>query len=219
MMSTIIQIPDSVYDYLTDSGIQSVVDHLLEQGDNELPEELAWDEVRAFHEAYLSAQKVKTDYVLWLMDLWDAIWQPALDKQEIHFKPWMPREMKEWDAEPSRQTVWYDAIYHRWFSNQMPNGKFEFDTRIEILHEKSKLQLFFRVDNGEEEIIPKQFDWQTTLKDWEFEEDDCGYLITSQELLPTQANSKQLDLTQLATLAEDIMTQTMTHLKKWETKK
>jgi hypothetical protein len=215
MMPTIIQIPDSVYDYLTDSGIQSVVDHLLKQDDNTLPVELAWDEVRAFHEAYLSAQKVKTDYVLWLMDLWDAIWQPALDKQEIHFKHWMPHEMKEWNAEPSRQTVWNEGAYYRWFSNQMPNGKFEFDTRINILHEESKVQLAFRVQNGEQEIIPKQFDWQTTLKEWEFiGEGGDGYLITSKNLLPIQTNSKQLDLTQLAALAEDIMTQTMTHLRK-----
>ncbi len=214
-MSTIIQIPDSVYDYLTDPSIQSVVDHLLEQKDDKLQVELAWNEVRAFHEACLSAQKVKTDYILWLMDLWDAIWQQALDKQEVDFKHLTLREMKEeYDFEQlNRQTIWNEKTYWRWFSGQI-NGKFDFDARIQILHETNKVQLYFRVDDEEEEVIPKQVDWHTTQKEWKLmeivKEGEGNYLITSQEIL---LNSKQLDLTQLMGLAEDLMTQTMIYLK------
>lgn len=202
-MTTLIAIPDSVRDYLTNKTICSVVNHLLEQKDDKLPPDLAWDEVRAYHQAWLSAQKVKTDYALLLMDLWDAIWRPALEKYgvDVEKQSWDIEGMKEYEAEPSRHVMWNDGTFYRWFWLKTANGGFSLDTRVVIIDSDEGIYLLFRVDDDEQEILPAE---ETLFSQWQFHQgDEVGFFQTPNKLIRIQADTQQLDISALITLADE----------------
>lgn len=203
-MTTLIAIPDSVRDYLTNETICSVVEHLLEQKDQKLPPDLRWDKVRAYHEAWLSAQKVKTDYALLLMDLWDAIWRPALENYgvDIENQSWDIEEMKEYEAEPSRHVMWNDGTFRRWFRLKTANGGFSLDTGV-VIDSDEDIYLLFRVDDDEQEILPAE---ETLFSQWQFyqgDDDDGNFFQTPSKLIRIQANTQQLDISALVTLADE----------------
>ena len=201
-MTTLIDVPASVRDYLTDKTICSVVDHLLEQKDGKLPPGLAWDEVRAYHQAWLSAQKVKTDYVLLLMDLWDAIWRPALLKYgvDVEKQIWDIEEMKEYEAEPSRAVIWNGNVFYRWFWLETADGGFSLDTQVEIDSDEGII-LHFRVEDEEKEILPAE---KPLFSQWQsYQEDELGFFKTPNKLIQIQADTQQLNISALVILADE----------------
>ncbi len=202
-MTTLIDVPESVRDYLNDKTIRSVVDHLLEQQDDKLPPDLAWNEVRAYHQAWLSAQKVKTDYVLLLMDLWDAIWRPALLKYgiDVENQSWDIEGMQEYETEPSRHVMWDDEIFFRWLTLKTSDREFSFDTQVRIDGDDGGIILLFRVDDEEKEILPAE---ETLFSQWQFHQGDGeNFFKTPNTLIRIQADTQQLDISALVTLADE----------------
>ena len=202
-MTTLIDVPASVRDYLTDKTICSVVEHLLEQKEDKLPPDLAWNEVRAYHQAWLSAQKVKTDYALLLMDLWDAIWRPALVKYgvDVEKQSWDIEDMKEHEAEPTRDVIWKNGVFYRWFWLETADGGFSLDTQVEIDSDEGA-RLSFRVDDGEKEILPAE---EALFSQWQTYQDDegNGFFKTPNKLIRVQADTQQLNISALVILADE----------------
>lgn len=200
-MQTIVRIPESYRDYATDRTIQSVVNHLLEQQDKDLPSELEWNEVRAYHQAWLSAQKVKTDYIFLLMDLWDLIWKSALNNHEINLdQSWSIEDMQEKDAEPSQHVLWNDKRYYRWFSCLIGDHGFLLETLIII--EDENIRIGLEISDKDDESITNKLEfsdlWGRVGNEHHFS--------TKNKLVTMQKNTDSLDISHLVTLADQAMT-------------
>lgn len=61
-MSRFFELPESVRDYMLNPGVQTAVNHLLEQVADDFPLDLQWNEVEQYHDALLMAYKVRRDY-------------------------------------------------------------------------------------------------------------------------------------------------------------
>lgn len=194
-MKTFVKIPESYRDYATDRTIQSVVDHLLEQKDKDLPTEIDWSEVRAYHQAWLSAQKVKTDYILLLMDLWDAIWKPTLEKHGIK-KVFDIDEMKEDDAHPARSIVWDDGVFYCHFHYTIKKKSFRIYTSIAISDEIVEIHLYILDEDDEIYFID---DYSSDF--WRMNEDD--YLVTQDNNISIEKSVNELDVSKLIHLADE----------------
>ena len=82
------QIPESYRAYCTDRAVRTAVDHILGESDKlGVPSDIEWDELSKFHRAVLSAHQVRCEYANYLIDLWEHIWQPALDNCGFEVTP------------------------------------------------------------------------------------------------------------------------------------
>ena len=76
-------LPESYHAYCSDAAVRTAVDHILSSEGSKkqlaLPPDIEWKDLRAFHTAVLSAHQVRCEFAILLIDLWDAVWQPALD--------------------------------------------------------------------------------------------------------------------------------------------
>nr|CAA6819601.1 MAG: Unknown protein [uncultured Thiotrichaceae bacterium] len=174
-----ITVPESYRDYVNDKVVSSVVDHLLEQTGKKLPSELEWPEVRAYHEACLSAQKVQADYIIFLFDLWDAIWGKALSEVGS-FEFWTPDELKEGSSEwlPSSKNLWDDGLYQRMDFEK--NGG-QWSLLVWIAHDDSDgvYTSFIVYDEGGE-TVTDALDIQLSSA-WEDELDADGFFCNTGE--------------------------------------
>lgn len=108
-MTTTVPVPESLRSYFTDPAIRSVVDHMLDAKASELPTDLDWDEISDFHRAHASAAKVRADYAVLLLELWDAVWKAPLKDNEITED--VPFSKYPDDTLPSPKVVWDDCLY------------------------------------------------------------------------------------------------------------
>lgn len=69
-----IELPESVFRYLTDPGIRAGVDALADNGLKKVPVGLTWSEVPQFYEALLAATTVQVEWAVALERLWQEIW-------------------------------------------------------------------------------------------------------------------------------------------------
>lgn len=74
-------IPESVFVYYNDKAVMAAVDHLLSEKKETLPGVDDWSDLPAYYRARLSAYQCQADHALVLFDLWNAIWQPAIDAE------------------------------------------------------------------------------------------------------------------------------------------
>lgn len=69
----IYQFRDGVRSYLHDRMISAGVD-LLASNSGKLAPDLRWSELPGYYDAWLAAQRVKADWAMTLLDLWNATW-------------------------------------------------------------------------------------------------------------------------------------------------
>lgn len=108
-----LDIPQSVFDYMTKDGIRSAVDHLLASRSSDFPEEInSWDETRNYHRALLAAYQVRQEHIIFLIDLWDAVWGRALQEagSTLEIVPFL--EQHKDDSLPSPDFFWLEANAH-----------------------------------------------------------------------------------------------------------
>ena len=55
-----------------------------ENGVPAIPKGMDWTDLPAYHRAVLSAHQVRAEYSLFLIDLWQEIWQSALDESSLY---------------------------------------------------------------------------------------------------------------------------------------
>ena len=106
------ELPESYRAYCSDPAVRTAVDHILSAGSKRpltLPGDIEWNDLKAFHRAVLSAHQVRCEFAVFLVDLWDAVWQRALDRWEFHsdLVPETVAEAEEWwPQELDTNTVW-----------------------------------------------------------------------------------------------------------------
>lgn len=100
-------LPDSYRAYCTDAAVRTAVDHLLSSADKKtglsLPADIDWSDLPAFHRAVLSAHQVRCERAVFLFDLWDAVWEPALAESGLRsdLDPWTVADTEEWQGRSS----------------------------------------------------------------------------------------------------------------------
>lgn len=78
-MEMAISRPESFQAYCNDQAIRTAVDHLLAANAHDkneplnLPEDIKWNDLLAFHRALLSAHQIRSEYAIYLIKLWNAI--------------------------------------------------------------------------------------------------------------------------------------------------
>ena len=125
--------PESYRAYCTDAAVRTAVDHILSSQNPKkplgLPVDIKWKELPTFHRAVLSAHQVRCEYSVFLIDLWNSLWQPSLDTCEFR------TELECWSV----------AVTERWW-----NGKLDTNT----LWEESWFVRGFDIANTNFRIVP-----------------------------------------------------------------
>ena len=108
-----VQVPESYRTYCTDHTVQTAVDHILNSQKLGVPADLEWNDLLVFHRAVLSAHQVRCEFAIFLHELWNAVWQPAVNGRG--FTPKTVAGAREWwDGEYNHDT--YSIWDNRWFS-------------------------------------------------------------------------------------------------------
>ena len=80
------KVPDSYRAYCTDAAVKTAVDHILDSRSLSLPEDIEWKDLPAFHRAVLSAHQVRSEFAIFLIDVWNAVWKPMLEQSDFGTK-------------------------------------------------------------------------------------------------------------------------------------
>lgn len=114
--------PDSVRDYMTNAAVRAAVDHLLQLKASALPGEVVeWPEVRNYHRAYLSAAQIRAEYAIYLMDVWQNVWAPAIKAFQPTAYLLTPKEQNDLGYEPqSPQAVWDEGHCRTLTTSSLP---------------------------------------------------------------------------------------------------
>lgn len=122
------EIPESYRTYRNDTAVRTAVDHLLDSADNNklnLPADIEWKDLPGFHRAVLAAHQVRSDYSIFLIDLWNAIWPPTLRKSGFHWAASRPANPTESSVELDTHSVWKNK--YLWCYFDVTDGQFGFE--------------------------------------------------------------------------------------------
>ena len=109
-----IQVPESCRAYCKDRAVAVAVDAILDGKSLGVPVSLEWDELPSFHRAVLAARQVQCEYAIFLHELWNAVWKPALDACDIGKKltPRTIADTAEWcNRKPDTHTLWSERRF------------------------------------------------------------------------------------------------------------
>ena len=199
-----IQVPESYRAYCKDRAVQEAVNHILNAKSLPVPADIEWDDLPKFHRAVLAARQVQCDYAIFVHELWNAVWKPALDARGFgkKLKPWTIADTQEQcNQKLDTHTLWYQA----WFSQVLDIA----DTNLmlfpgvgigEAALDKVRLWLSLRDTKDNVDLI-------TGLDlgaDWRSEDVEDGWALSRRELAPI-ADDGGLDLDALRKAAADAL--------------
>ena len=198
-----VQIPESYRKYCTDRAVQTAVDHILKSTKTlGIPTDLEWDELPKFHRAVLSAHQVRCEYAIFLHELWNAVWQPAVDGNNMEFIPKTVANTQRWweDYILDTYSIWNNGFFARVFD--IANTEYVLD--IGTYGDKNRVRLVLYLWDRMNE---NDFTNELGLGDWRPHEDndyDDSYVYSNRRLAPI-VNDGCIDLAPLHTAAADAL--------------
>ena len=114
MMNMTFNVPESYQAYCTDAAVKTAVDHLLGKSPG-LPTDIEWRDLPAFHRAVLSAHQVRCVFAVFLDDVWNAVWAPALDKFNFEENPeplTVDDAQNSYDQKLDTYAIWDQGWYY-----------------------------------------------------------------------------------------------------------
>ena len=198
-----IQVPESYRAYCKNRAVQEAVDHILGKSLH-VPADLEWDDLPSFHRAVLAAHQARCEYAIFLHELWNAVWKPALDAHGFG-KKLKPRTIADTEEQCNQKldthTLWFQA----WFGQALDIA----DTNLVLCPgvtvdetDLDKVLLRFSLWNTEDNV-----DLITGLDlgaDWRSEDVEDGWARSRTELAPI-ADDGGLDLDALRKAAADAL--------------
>ena len=97
-----LSLPASFNFYTSSRANRSALDRMMRKPD--LPADLRWDEVLAFHDATLTAQRVQLDYVGFLYAVWEQTWGIAIKQLLPSAEQPAISDLAEWA--PTLEIAW-----------------------------------------------------------------------------------------------------------------
>jgi len=88
-------IPESVSAFVHDGGIRRAVRELIDLPTDEIFDGMAWSELARFYRAQLAARQLESEWAVFALDLWNAVWGGLLD----HWTALTPDEQMMSDAD------------------------------------------------------------------------------------------------------------------------
>lgn len=206
-----IQVPASVRDYLHNRVIQSVVNHMLDQPEDELPPELEWHELRDYHNAWLAARKVKVDYSLVLMDVWEAVWLPVLEKYRVsELDAWALATMQGNQEEPSLARCWRDESFYRYYTiNPEPGLTCHLFPQI-YLQAQGEITLTFAATDQHDQILSTSL---PLSRGWKIAADEYGNRETQAGICQINQHTDHVDMSPLRRLADEVVGYTLDYAR------
>jgi len=132
------ELPESYRAYCKDAAVRTAVDHILSADSKTpltLPADIEWKDLKAFHRAVLSAHQVRCEFAVFLIDLWDAVWQRTLDGWEFRSSlvPATVAAAEEWWPQKlDTNTVWKDGRFFRLFNMGEINPQLGLGVQLQI---------------------------------------------------------------------------------------
>ena len=194
------KVPESYRAYCTDAAVRTAVDHILDSKSLCLPPDIKWKDLPAFHRAVLSAHQVRSEFAIFLNELWDAVWQSVLDKNDIgkDLNPWKVAEAQRWnDQNFDTNTVWDESWFGRGFD--IADTNFQLAPGVSAGTERAWLSLSFWGPNDTDLTTGRNFG-----DDWPEKDIDVGYAWSSKDLAPIR-NDGTIDLVPLRKAATDAL--------------
>lgn len=112
-------IPTSVSTYVSDGGMRRAVRELISLPSEDILDGLAWSELARFYRAQLAARQLETEWAVFAMDLWEAVWGGLLE----HWSALSPDEqMANYDdvglnlaslSDTDDHSLWFGRLFTR----------------------------------------------------------------------------------------------------------
>ena len=205
--------PESYRVYCTDTVVRTAVEHILASTDKKgalnLPCDIDWEDLPAFHRAVLSAHQVRSEFSIFLIDHWNAIWQRAL--AECGFNSgrddWTVSQAEEWcAAKLDTHSVWDNG----WFSRVFGIGGGNLQLGLAVVHvlpEGVKLGLSLWGADDTDHTTGTNFG-----DGWREHEIEEGWIHTGEDLAPIQDDGT-IDLDPLHKAAADALAAIADHVQ------
>ena len=198
------ELPESYRAYCSDTAVRTAVDHILSADSKAplaLPADIEWQDLPAFHRAVLSAHQVRCEFAVFMIKLWNAVWQPALDRCENGRDPKSQSvaDTQIWHSRAlDTNTVWADGWYGRNFDVDRKNLDLALAVQVGSLNElQLSLCLWGKDDTDHTTGVDFGDGWP---------EQDCeeGVAWTGKDLAPI-GNDGTIDLQLVRKAADDAL--------------
>ena len=201
-----VQIPGSYRAYCTDRAVRTAVDHILESKTLDVPADLEWDDLPKFHKAVLSAHQVRCEFAIFLHDLWDAVWQPTVDRSERKLTPKTVAETQDyWGRNPlDTYSVWEEGWFSRVFDIAGTMYALEIGAHVDV---ENRVRLALSLwDQENAKYTTNELGLGDCWLSEETEDDDGvhNYVYSKSEHAPT-VDSGSIDLAPLHKAADDAL--------------
>ena len=173
-----VEIPESYRAYCTDRAVQTAVDHILESKTLDVPTDLEWDELSKFHRAVLSAHQVRCEFAIFLHELWDEIWMPAVSKSKGKLTPKKIAKIQDYYWWPKKIFDTYSIWKEKWFLRvfDVSSTMYALEIGVQIRNENG-IRLMLHICNMNNKKYIKYITYELDFGDcWSPEEyeDDRG---------------------------------------------
>jgi hypothetical protein len=200
-----IVIPESVKSYCASHGVRTAINTLSEQSTSYVPDNLEWDELPSYYQSVLAAATVKTDFALLHLNIWDAVWKPALEACCVT-EPWTIDDMQQEENPPSLDTLWDDGFYR---THYHPNDReARIDTLVQIAIVQNQLLIYISLATWDAEGNPQEL---VLPAEWERSVSDNGWYNTGKDAFPAidPKASTEIECTPMRKAAEEALRQMM----------
>lgn len=198
------ELPESYWAYCSDAAVRTAVDHILSADSKtplSLPADIEWKNLPAFHRAVLSAHQVRCEFAMFLIDLWEAVWQHALDKWEFQSNV-MPETVAAaevwWPQKLDTNAVWNHRHFFRLLNISETSPKLGLGALIKL--ESVRLSLSLYDENETNRTTAINFGDAWPMQDIE---DDIAW--TGKDLVPIRDDGT-IDLDPVHEAANDALT-------------
>ena len=205
------ELPESYRAYCSDAAVRTAVDHILSADSKKpltLPGDIEWNDLKAYHRAVLSAHQVRCEFAVSLIDLWDAVWQGALDRWEFHsdLAPSTVAEAEEWWPQKlDTNTVWIPGHFFKLFNIGETGSSLGLGACIELERVRLSLSLYDKDDTDHTTGLDLGDSWPKQ----DFEGDVAW---TCKSLAPIRDDGT-IDLELVRKTAEDALTAVGVHVR------
>ncbi len=197
-----INLPESYRAYCADTAVRTAVDHIFSSEGSKkqlaLPSDIEWEHLEAFHRAVLSAHQVRCEYGSFLLDLWVAIWRPALKACDFGREARSVSASQDWSG---YKLDTYSLWDNRWFGRvfAIVDADFVIDLGVSVDTESAKLWLNISGMDGTDHTTGQDFG-----DGWPEPEFEDGYAYTSRNLAMIRDDGT-IDLGPLHKAAKDAL--------------
>ena len=190
-------LPASISDYFSQRSIRTAVDQLLQNDD--VPEDILWDDLRQLYEARLAAQQVMAEYAVFMSDVWNATWSVAFHDR-IPAQRFSPVPISEYAAAgwpmPTSSRLWDEDVFQRAIVVDAAAEPTFIETAVS-LSELDELQLQFAV--CDEDWVPKVVRLPPDMTYWR--DADENWYVTGTCAVSLRQRRENLDLSPLVEAA------------------